>query len=121
MRIEWKKTIGISSRHDSQLRVIKDALDFVTETVTYKFCLSYALTYDLPENSGHQDQRGTKWASGNFDENEEVSLLLRALYPENIDHQTLMMAKAEAGIGKIHDMIEKLEITSLSGLFDATA
>ena len=121
MRIEWKKTIGISSHHDKQLRSIKDALDFDTETAAYKFCLGYAITHDLTGGENHTDQRGTKWASGNFDENEEISLLLRALYPNETDYQTLMMEKAEAGIDRIHQLIEKFDVASLSELFDATA
>ena len=121
MRIDWKKTIGISSHHDKQLRSIKDVLDFETESAAYKFCLGYAITHDLTRSENNTDQRGTKWASGNFDENEEISLLMRALYPNQTDHQTLMMEKAEAGIDRIQHLIEKFDVTSLSELFDATA
>jgi hypothetical protein len=46
---------------------------------------------------------------------------MRALYPNQTDHQTLMMEKAEAGIDRIQHLIEKFDVTSLSELFDATA
>jgi|TARA_A100001015_G_C14487226_1_gene517822 hypothetical protein len=121
MKISWKKTIAISSMHESQLRRIKDALDFDTEMVAYKFCLTYAIANNLEDSTDPQIQRGTKWASGNFDDEEEVSHLLKALFPEEDDHQTLMMGKAEAGIERIHHLVDEFDVCSLTELLDVSA
>ena len=120
MKVQWKKTIGISPAHETQLRRIKEELDFVNETVTYKFCLTYAITNNLASAPNQQIQRGTKWASGSFDENDEISLLFQAIYPDEPDQQTIMMEKAEAGIERIYTLIDTLGIDTLSGLVDAT-
>jgi hypothetical protein len=113
----WKsKTLGISDTHELQLREIKEYLDFDQEGETYKFCFAYAISEKTPALAMSAPKRNTKWAMGNFDEGGDILTVLDALYPEENDLQSILMAKAEAGIEAVHKKVTQEYLYSISEL-----
>lgn len=120
MNRAWKsKTLGVTEVHESQLRAIKECLDFEREDDTYKFCLGYALAQELSSQAVKSCSRNTKWAMGNFDEGGDLLVLLSALFPDEEDLQSVLMERAETGIEFIHDKVTSCFIYSVSELLDS--
>ena len=115
-----KRTVAISTEHEVMLKRIQRQFDFSQEQDAYKFALGFAIAkkIDTSTTSMHL-QRTTKWASGNFDVNGEVSSLILTLYPQAEDIRLQAMALAEAGLARINDLLnDNEEIDTLSELLE---
>lgn len=117
-----QKTVAISTEHEVMLKRIQKQFDFSQEQDAYKFALGFAIAkkLDIPAVSMPL-QRTTKWASGNFDANGEVSSLILTLYPHAEDIRSHAMALAEAGLVLINDLLnDDEEIDTLSELLEVS-
>lgn len=117
-----QKTVAIAAEHEVMLKRIQKQFDFSQEQDAYKFALGFAIAKKIDTSAASVPlQRTTKWASGNFDANGEVSSLILTLYPQTEDIRLQAMALAEAGLVRINDLLnDNEEIDTLSELLEVT-
>ncbi|MDB9797708.1 hypothetical protein OAB85_03500 [Pseudomonadales bacterium] len=117
-----KRTVAISNHHENMLKRIQKQFDFSQEQEVYKFALGFAVSKKIETPTSPMPmQRTTKWASGNFDANGEVSSLISTLYPDADDIRLQAMILAEAGLVRINDFLDhNEEVDTLSDLLELT-
>lgn len=75
-----RETIGLSAEAEGILGKIEQRNWFGDKQDIARFCLAYAIRAKVC--AGTTADTETRWASGNFDKNGEISTLLAALYPD---------------------------------------